>query len=327
MLTEQQAVTGRKALVLDIQRMSTEDGPGLRTTVFLKGCTLSCSWCHNPESIHSYKEIQWMDTKCIGCRSCVNTCPHRALALTDQGLVINRKNCDRCLLCAKACPSTSIEVKGQEWTVEKLVNEVAKDRVYFEKSGGGVSVSGGEPLCQSHFVADFFRRLKNLGLHTTLDTCGMCSEASLSMVLPYTDLVLFDLKIMDSSLHERYTGAPNAVILNNIRFLADWIREKGQPSALWIRTPVIPDATATDDNIAAIGRFIAEYLSDVIKRWDLCAFNNLCLDKYKRLDQPWAHSLTGLVKRDEMNRLAQLAKSSGVNPDIVHWSGPTRIED
>ncbi len=315
------------AMVLNIQRLSTEDGPGVRTTVFLKGCSLSCEWCHNPESIHPYKEVQWFGTKCIGCRSCVNICPDNAVIFREDGIFIDREKCSRCLLCVKECPSTAMEVKGEEWELDKLVDEVIKDRAYFEKSKGGITVSGGEALCQWQFTTEFFKRLKELGIHTTLDTCGMCSKNAITSVLPYTDLVLFDLKLMDPQLHKKFTGTTNQVVLENVKSIAETIRKNGYPSQIWIRTPVIPNATADDNNIIAIGEFISENLNDVISRWDLCAFNNLCDDKYKRLDREWAFREAKLIPKEEMERLAQLAKSTGVNPEIVFWSGPTRVDD
>lgn len=318
--------SANNALVLDIQRMSTEDGPGLRTTVFLKGCSLSCAWCHNPESISPYREIQWLETKCIGCGSCIKECRNDALRFTEKGLKIDRDKCRRCLACARACPAGAMEIKGEEWEVERLAGEVTKDRTFFEKSGGGVTVSGGEALCQYRFVSVFFNRLKELKIHTALDTCGMCGGSSLSEVLPFTDLVLFDIKLMDPVLHEKYTGAPNKVILKNLLMIADRIRETGKPE-LWIRTPVIPGATAVDSNIASIGGYIAGNLKDVVTRWDLCAFNNLCADKYRRLDRKWDFSGTKLLKKDEMKHFAEIAKSSGADPGIVFWSGPTSAEE
>lgn len=319
--------SGKKALVLNIQRMSTEDGPGLRTTVFFKGCSLACAWCHNPESIRLTKEILWVETKCIGCQSCLKACSSNALSMTETGLIIERDKCIRCLSCAKDCPTTAIEIKGEEWDLDKLVLEVIKDRAYFEKSGGGISVSGGEALVQSDFIGLFFQRLKQVGIHTVLDTCGVCSKAALERVLPYTDLVLFDIKLMDPVLHRNYTGASNEVILDNLLYLADRIRKNKRPAGLWIRTPVIPDATAQDENIKAIGRFISENIKDVTDKWELCAFNNLCRDKYRRLNLEWLFNETELIRRDDMIRFADLAKDTGVNPQIVCWSGPTRVED
>ena len=174
-------------LVLEIQRMSTEDGPGLRTTVFFKGCSLTCTWCHNPESISPHPQVHWIDSRCIACKTCLDTCPKGALSLTPEGISIDRSLCDGCGVCVEACPSTALEQLGRQWTIADLVHEVLKDRVYFEKSGGGITVSGGEPTLQTDFVADFLKRIRAQGIHTALDTCGLCNRQSLDKLLPYYD--------------------------------------------------------------------------------------------------------------------------------------------
>lgn len=310
-----------KGLILNIQRMSTEDGPGIRTTVFFKGCSLSCKWCHNPESISWKKEIQWIETRCIGCNTCINKCQSGALSMTDDGIKIDRAKCILCLSCANECPTLALEVKGEEWELQNLVDEVIKDRAYFGKSGGGVTVSGGEALLQPVFVSNFLEKLKGLGIHTAVDTCGMCSKEALQMVLPYTDLVLYDIKLMDPKAHDRYTGQSNERILDNISFIAEMMKSSQKPKELWIRTPIIPGATANTDNIKSIGSFITLNLKDYVSRWDLCAFNNLCRDKYRRMDMEWMFSKAELMEKEEMENLAKNATESLVNPEIVHWSG------
>lgn len=316
----------KDALLLDIQRMSTEDGPGLRTTVFFKGCSLSCAWCHNPESILVKREVQWLENRCIGCRSCVKVCRNSALHGEETGIKIDRKRCKSCLSCVAVCPANALEAKGETWSIEKLVYEVLKDRVYFQKSGGGVTASGGEALLQMEFVAEFFERLKAEGIHTALDTAGCVPVEYIERVLPYTDLLLYDIKLMDSAAHRKFTGRGNEEVLRNLLYSAEFIRKNKQP-ILWIRTPVIPGATAYPENIEAIGRFISENLADVIERWDLCAFNNLCRDKYRRLDRDWQFKDTPLMKKSEMEMLAEAARKSGVKEGIVHWSGATALDE
>lgn len=247
--------------------------------------------------------------------------------MLDEGITIDRQRCIRCFVCAEECPAAALEVKGEEWEIEKLARETLKDRAYFEKSKGGVTASGGEAMTQADFVSRFFSYLKEKGIHTALDTCGMCTKEAFEKVMPYTDLVLYDLKLMDSPLHKNFTGRPNETILKNSLLVADAMRVKGNPKELWIRTPMIPDVTANDDNIGAIGRFIAANLDDVVSRWDLCAFNNLCHDKYRILGREWLFSETELMKKEEMNHYAALAAGTGVKPEIVHWSGATRLDD
>ena len=310
------SLTGR---ILEIQRMSTEDGPGIRTTVFFKGCSLSCAWCHNPESIARSREVIWREVDCIGCGSCVEACPHGARELTADGATVDRERCQVSGTCADECPTAAIEILGDDRTVDELVAEVVKDRAYFEESGGGVSASGGEPALQSEFVSAFLERLRSFGVHTALDTCGACGPGPLLELASRADLVLFDLKEIDPERHRELTGQPNDRILDNVRRLA------GAGVPLWIRTPLIPGATATEANLRGLGRIVAD-LGGAVARWELCAFNNLCRDKYRRLGLSWPYEHVPQLTADELAGYAQIAKASGVDPDLVLATGPTRRE-
>lgn len=313
----------QRALVLNVERMSTEDGPGIRTTVFVKGCSLACRWCHNPESISPRPQVVWSEWKCIGCRTCVSVCPEGAIADRGAGGIhTDRDRCQACGTCVEACPSTARERLGVERDAAEVAAEVAKDRAYFEPSGGGVTVSGGEPAMRAPFVEELLARCRELGLHTALDTCGMCAEAVLLGMARHADLVLYDLKLIDPARHEELTGHRNERILANLEALVG-----ASPATVWIRTPLVPGATAGEDNVAGIGRFIAGRLGGRVVRWELCAFNNLCRDKYRRLGMPWAHEATPLMTAAELARLAEVARRSGVPPEIVHATGPTRVEE
>ncbi len=317
-----------RGTVLELQRLSTEDGPGIRTTVFLKGCSLRCTWCHNPESLLPRPEVQWVGTRCIGCRTCLAACARGALsAPSGSGAVqIDRATCDGCGRCAEACPSTALELLGRPWTVAQLVRELAKDRAYFAASGGGVTVSGGDATLQPDFVERLLRALREAGLHTALDTCGHTTPQVLERLLPHADLVLYDLKEIDPERHRRFTGQSNERILENAAAVASWIRARSGSPALWIRTPVVPGATATEENLAGIARFLAARLAGAVRRWDLCAFNDLCRDKYLRLGLPWQHAATPLLTAGQMERLADLARREVGGAAPVRWSGPTRLE-
>jgi pyruvate formate lyase activating enzyme len=205
-----------RATILEIQRMSTEDGPGIRTTIFFKGCSLNCLWCHNPESISPHPQINWIANQCIGCKTCLEICPERALAFTADGNQIDRNLCTGCGLCAEECPAAALELLGQSWDLDDLFTEIIKDRTYFEKSSGGVTLGGGEPTLQGLFNRELLKKLRESGIHTALDTCGMCSRKALEELLPYADLLLFDLKEIDPQEHRKLTGTTNEKNLANL---------------------------------------------------------------------------------------------------------------
>ncbi|HPD02551.1 MAG TPA: glycyl-radical enzyme activating protein [Eubacteriales bacterium] len=291
-----------EAKILDIQRLSTEDGPGIRTTVFFKGCNLACKWCHNPESISSRFERYWAEEKCIFCKTCLEACAAGALSFSENGLIFDLEKCLNCGRCGEACPTLAIETKGRLITETELYRELLKDKAYFG-ANGGVTLSGGEPMLQSDFLLLLLKLLKASGVHTALDTAGLYGEERLAPVLPYLDLVLFDLKFIDAAEHKKWAAADNAQILKNARMLGALDYPK-----VWVRTPLIPGATATPENIAAIGAFIKESMPN-LERWELPAFNNLSRRKYTLLGREWEFKSTELMKRKELDALAGVAKA------------------
>lgn len=298
-----------KLLTIDVSHGTTHDGPGMRTTVFVKGCPLKCAWCQNPESIARRNEVWWEKANCIGCGSCLTACPSGALTPGEGGLAVNREICRACGACAEACPAAAMTWQGQEYGMDELLREVLRDKLYYRQFGGGVTCSGGEPLLQHEFVAEFFRRLKQEGVTTALDTCGCAPRASLEAVLPHTDYVLYDMKIMDGAQHRQFTGVSNELILQNLLYTAGYIRTAGRPMQLWIRTPLIPGATASVANISAIGAFIRDNLADVVSRWEMCAFNGVCASKYDRLGAKWAFDGMGAMTQSEIAPLKAAALS------------------
>jgi pyruvate formate lyase activating enzyme len=313
--------TGR---ILHLQRLSTEDGPGIRTTVFFKGCPLHCAWCHNPESISIQPQTQWFAVRCIGCQTCVETCPNGCLSMTPDGLQIDRARCEACGKCVEACPTGARELLGRSVTVEQVLAELLKDRAFYEKSGGGVTLSGGEPTFQVAFAEALLRSLKEQGISTALDTCGLCTRDTLERLLPYTDFVLFDLKVLDPVAHRQLTGASNQQILENLDYLREALPGRYPATALWIRTPLIPGATNADANLTAIGRHLAGCLDGTLARWELCAFNNLCRDQYTRLGLQWAYAGTPLMTPAELAHCEIIAKASSLPPELVLATGATR---
>ncbi|MHA1695064.1 MAG: glycyl-radical enzyme activating protein [Candidatus Helarchaeota archaeon] len=309
--------------VFQVQKMSTEDGPGIRTTVFFKKCPLRCVWCHNPESISEKPSIQWFKVKCIGCGTCVEVCPEKAIILDRSGIHINREICIACGKCTEECPTTALQKFGKFWKLDDLIKEVAKDKVFYTNSNGGITVSGGEPTQQADFIERFLKKCKELGFHTALDTCGYAPRKIYERLIPFVDLFLYDIKEIDPEKHKKYTGVPNKLILEN----AIWIIKKldSLGKKMWIRTPVIPNYTATEENIRGIGEFIVEKLENKVERWDLLAFNNLAAAKYERMDIDWTCKNFDLLSKEEMNHFRDIANSTGVNN--VVWSGLTRSED
>ena len=287
------------AVILDIQRLSTEDGPGLRTTVFFKGCNLACPWCHNPESIGKKPDLAWFSRKCMGCNICQKVCPQKGISRDENGIRFNRPLCLACGTCVEECPAAAIELKGKAMGVEDLAAELVKDKAYFG-ADGGVTLSGGEALVQHEAALELARLLKAAGLHVAVDTAGCYDFRLLEAMLPHIDMVLYDIKIFDDETHKRIIGAGSRLILENFMRLMD------RRIRVWVRTPIIKDATDSEENITAIGNFIASS-SRQPERWELCAFNNLCLDKYERLEKEWTYKNVGLTDKAHIEKLRAAA--------------------
>lgn len=304
-----------RGIVTNIQRCSTEDGPGIRTTVFTKGCPMHCPWCHNIETIDADPVVVWYETKCIGDQACVRACPESALELTSDGMKIDGELCKVCGTCEEVCPSGAMKVMGKYWNSDDLIEELLRDKVFFTTSNGGVTLSGGEATYQSEFAIDIATGLQTEGVHVALDTCGYCSEKVMREILDHVDLVLYDLKIMDPEKHEEFTGVPLKRVLENARIVA----ESGKP--IWIRTPVIPGYTDSEENIRNIAKFIVNDLRNV-ERYDLLAFNRMCTDKYRLFGLEYPLKDAELMTEETMEQLAEVARGEGVTN--VAWSGMTK---
>ncbi len=280
----------------------------------MKGCPLRCAWCHNPEGLHPKPELMWHDVRCFGATECLKVCPKNALNLTPQGMIIDRERCNVCGLCSEACPGAALEVIGKVWFDQALMEEIIKDLVFYQTSEGGITFSGGEPMMQLEFLSAILPRCKKAGLHVALDTCGAMPWEHYQKILPWVDLVLLDLKIINPEHHKRATNSSNLPILENARFIA----ALGKP--MWIRTPVIPGYTHEVENIRSIGNFIKNELPNV-ERWDLLAYTNLGRPKYHRLDRPYLMENTPLLHRKEMEEIWLTAVEL---VPVAQWSGVTR---
>ena len=260
-------------LILNIMRFSLHDGPGIRTTLFLKGCPLRCWWCHNPESQSVQPEVIYYDDRCIRCGDCTRACQHGALHLNDR-VVQNPDLCQHCGECASACATGARQLAGRWMSVPEVMAEVLKDQIFFDESGGGITVSGGEPLTQPAFVEALLAECRARRIRTALDTCGWADPAVLCKVNEYVDLFLYDLKLMDCERHRLFTGVKNDLILRNLRLLAE------QGNAVIVRIPVIPEVNDDTGNIDALCDFLSP-LS--LRKIDLLPYHRIGTDKYRRL--------------------------------------------
>ena len=277
--------------VYDIQGFSVQDGPGIRTTVFLKGCPLRCPWCHSPESQEFHTQLAWISVRCVGvaeCGKCLSACGKGVITpgkLTREPAAqeeirhihIDRAACDNCGDCAVSCRYKALYMCGTDYTVEELVKRVSKDIPFYERSGGGVTLSGGEPLSQPEFILQLAKALKERDIHTAIDTTGCVQTKVMEAVLPYTDLFLYDLKHMNAEQHSAGTGVSNELILRNAQSIA---KSGGK---MQIRIPVIPNFNDSEENIIQTGKFCRS-LGDAVAIVQLLPYHNLGVMKYQRID-------------------------------------------
>ena len=279
-----------QVLVSDIQKFAVNDGPGIRSIVFLKGCPMHCQWCHNPETMNSQPEIYWKNRLCVQCGACLEVCPNEAInpPIPPEQIQINeiayhkiiREKCDRCMACVDACRYDALSIVGKSMSVDEILDEVEKDRPFYDNSGGGMTLSGGEPSFHADFSISLLQNAKLRGLHTCLDTNGFCEWDTFSQVIEYADIVLFDLKHIDPVIHKKKTGVDNKKILKNLSLFSETGKE------IWVRIPVIPGFNDTIDFHIRASQFLSQ-LPGQISRVDLLPFHNWCQDKYGWLGIKW----------------------------------------
>ncbi len=299
-----------EGIIFNVQRFSIHDGPGIRTTVFLKGCPMHCPWCSNPESQSLTPELFLRDTKCIKCGKCQQACPEHAITLTETGSVIDRAKCSSCLKCTVSCPSKALDPAGQLMTVSALMGIVLKDKSYYKRSNGGLTLSGVEPLAQSQFTAEIFKQAKAQGLHTTLDTAGCVDWDVFAQVLPHTDLVLFDLKHVDFHKHQVATGMPFGPILANLRKI---LSETKVP--VWVRIPLIPKFNASIEVMEQMCNVI-QGLPRLPEKISLLPFHKYAAGKYRALGKNYAYADVPLMTEPEIEIYKKKIKSKGLKVDI-----------
>jgi len=295
-----------KGLIFNIQGCSLHDGPGIRTTVFMKGCSLRCEWCSNPESINPYPEIMLFDMRCIKCGKCVAACPRGAITIVDGDRIINWERCDQCLKCAEVCPTQAIERVGRYISQEELLKEIEKDKLFYKHSGGGVTFSGGEPLVQWEFLLGVLKKCKERGIHTALDTTLNIHWNILEKVLPYVDLVLCDVKHLNSEQHKNKTGVSNRLILENVRKMNPKYR-------CWLRVPIIPGYNDSNEYMKKLGEFAATLR---VEKITLFPFHGLGEKKYESLGKVYSFRGVSAPKKEKMKEYQKTLQASGVEVTI-----------
>ncbi len=295
------------ATVLNVQRFTLHDGPGIRTEFFLKGCPLRCDWCGNPESFNRRTEVGVFHNKCITsqhCGSCLDVCPSpNALIFSDASVQkVARDQCSSCLACADECPSEAIKQWGQSMSIDECMRLIRKDKGFYQRSGGGVTVSGGEPLLQSNFVLELFKLCKQEGIHTCVESSFFANWNRIEKLLPFTDLFISDIKLMDSQRHKQHTGVDNRKILNNLKALSQFDKE------VILRIPVIPSINDDDDNMEATADFIVNELNGKVKTLQLLSFMRLGEEKYHSLGLSYPMKDLKFERQTFQTRVNQIAE-------------------
>ncbi len=288
--------------ITNIQRYSVHDGPGIRTIVFFKGCPLRCKWCQNPETNTVTPSLVFFKDKCLGCRTCLGICPTGAVYLKDDQLAYSRSLCVSCGACADRCPSLAREIVGRVETVESIFKTILRDKIFFDMSGGGITLSGGEPLMQPAFARDLLQKSKSHGIHTAIETCGYAEWGAFEMVECYTDLFLYDVKVVDADSHHHYTGVRNEKILNNLMRLAE------KRANIVLRVPFIPGVNSSTENLESLSKIAKECNALEIH---LLPFHQAGQLKWESLGESYSFASQKLPSEEEINAAAQILKKNG----------------
>ncbi len=287
-------------IVFDVKRFAIHDGPGIRTTVYLKGCPLCCPWCHNPEGQSADPEIIFWENRCIQCDNCLQVC--------SQGAVLHSADCEVCGRCVLVCPTGAREMIGRQVTISQVMAEIERDIVFYDESGGGVTFSGGEPLCQPEFLTALLQACKERDIHTAVDTTGFGPTVLLTAISPNVDLFLYDLKLMDEAAHRQLTGVSNRLILENLRALDE------RNANVIVRIPIIPGITDQDRNITQIGRFVSSLAC--VQRVDVLPYNPASREKHRRLGRVYPLNDSRPLPEGRMEQIAANLNSLGLTVRI-----------
>ncbi|PLX33537.1 MAG: glycyl-radical enzyme activating protein [Clostridiales bacterium] len=286
-----------KGIVTEIQRWSLNDGDGIRTTVFLKGCPLRCAWCHNPETHAMNPELTYKRDACVSCGKCVEVCPQNALRLSDKGVLVERRFCDACGVCVEGCKNKALSITGRIMTTEEVMDIIEKDSVFYRVSGGGVTFSGGEPTIQREFMESLLDDCQAMGIDTAIETAMHFRWEDVEPILGKVDMIFADIKHMDSPQHEKWTGVGNEAILENLK------RASALGKEIVVRIPLVEGINDTDKNIRDTVDFINDNLS--VKGVELLPYHNLARDKYESLNKSFAEGL----RRPSKERMEEIKKA------------------
>ena len=294
--------------IFNIQKFSTHDGDGVRTTIFFKGCPLRCMWCHNPESQHYYKELIFHHHKCTACGRCVAKCKQGANSIVDGKIVFDRSKCTACGVCTDWCITEARELAGKEYTVDALVKEAMKDKIFYEQSGGGVTLSGGEVMASQHmdYVEEVCRKLHENGVSVFIDTSGYTDYENLKRILPYVDVFLYDIKVMDPEGHKKYIGVDNSLSLENLKKLSD------EGAGLYIRLPIIQQVNATDEHIESVIHFLKENNIHA-RQVNLLPYHDIGKGKYASLDMEYHDDEMSVPVSELMEHFKSMFEEQGFN--------------
>ncbi|PLX10551.1 MAG: glycyl-radical enzyme activating protein [Marinilabiliales bacterium] len=285
--------------IFDIKPYAINDGPGIRLTIFFKGCPLSCKWCHNPESISPKKQKFYTEKKCIGAKKCIEICPNDALKLTSNGLITDYSKCKLCGLCADVCPTKAIEMSGNKYTLNELMHKVEKERMFFESSGGGVTLSGGEPMMHPQIAIPLLEELGKKGIHRTVDTSGYTSITNLNKFINHTDLFLFDLKVVDQKKHIEFTGKSNKKIIENLNYLSD------TGTDYIIRIPLIKGVNTSEKDFYQFAELINN-LTYKPKEINILPYHDIAKMKYKKLGSSYDDEGLSAPTEDDISKMEEI---------------------
>jgi len=291
--------------IFNIQRYSIHDGPGIRTVLFMKGCPLRCIWCSNPEGQNIYDDILLYSEKCIRCKNCVNICPENAIIITENGPLLDRKKCTSCMKCTKICPSGALLASGETINIKNAIKKLSLDQVFYEETKGGITISGGEPLFQSKFCILLADTLKKNGFNIVIETCGYGDWYHLEKLARLSNLILYDIKLINAELHKKYTGVNNSIILDNLKRL---IKNNFNVK---IRVPIVPKINFSRKNIMEIAEFITNLKYE--EPLFLLPYHQFGVDKYQHLGKDYKIKL---IKPPSFKKITKIAKEVSIKYNI-----------